>query len=107
MTLFLELAEIYWAHQRDEGEPVFNEFLGLLTEPSLVEVAVSAAEEAESLSAPTVLIEDAMAYFAEVQRTRETQKIQSEIRQKSPEQDEGLLLKKLQEQARQPNLRRA
>lgn len=101
------LAEIYWAYQRDEGEPVFNEFLGLLTEPSLVEVAVSAAEEAESLSAPTVLIEDAMAYFAEVQRTRETQKLQSEIRQKSPEQDDGLLLKKLQEQARQPNLRRA
>jgi len=25
-----QLAEIYWEHQRNEGEPVFNEFLGIL-----------------------------------------------------------------------------
>ena len=28
------LAELYWAHQRDEGEPVFNEFLGAVVEPA-------------------------------------------------------------------------
>ena len=33
------LAEVYWTQQRDEGEPVFNEFLGLLgnTDPALAE----------------------------------------------------------------------
>jgi DNA primase len=34
------LAEIYWAHQRDQGEPVFNEFIGLLDEPGLKELAI-------------------------------------------------------------------
>src|SRR6185437_13834555 len=46
------LAEIYWDHQRDEGEPVFNEFLGTLREPLLAELAIQAVEEVESLDDP-------------------------------------------------------
>ena len=35
------IAEVYWNYQRDEGEPVFNEFLGCLDEdPDLAELAV-------------------------------------------------------------------
>ncbi len=41
------LAEIYWSHQRDEGEPVFNEFLGLLEEPGLKELAINLLNEVE------------------------------------------------------------
>jgi len=50
-----QLADIYWDYQRHEGEPVFNEFLGLLgnTDPALAEAAVEAVEEIERLaSAP-------------------------------------------------------
>src|SRR6185437_12093250 len=45
------LAETYWNHQRDEGEPVFNEFIGALgdKDKDLVEIAVTAAEEVETL----------------------------------------------------------
>jgi DNA primase len=41
------LAEIYWSHQRDEGEPVFNEFLGLLEGPVLKELAINLLTEVE------------------------------------------------------------
>jgi len=101
-----QLAEIYWTHQRDEGAPVFNEFLGSLTDPLLVELAVEATGEVEALSAPDVLVEDAVAYFHEARQLQESQKLEAQLRRRSPEQDDALLLRKLQEQARQPNLRR-
>ncbi len=101
-----QLAEIYWAHQRDEGVPVFNEFLGSLTDPLLVELAVEATGEVETLSAPDVLVDDAVAYFHEARQLQESQKLEAQLRRRSPEQDDALLLRKLQEQARQPNLRR-
>jgi len=40
------LAELYWSHQRDEGEPVFNQFLGQLDE-ELTQLAVQAMHEAD------------------------------------------------------------
>jgi DNA primase len=46
------LAEIYWNHQRDEGEPVFNEFLGSLREPDLTEIAKLAVDAVETLPGP-------------------------------------------------------
>jgi DNA primase len=42
-----ELAEIYWAHQRDEGEPVFHEFLSCLNNPEQKELAASLLTEWE------------------------------------------------------------
>ena len=44
------LAEIYWHHQQDEGEPVFAEFLGYLEDPGLKEAAVELVELAQQLS---------------------------------------------------------
>ena len=38
--LHRQLAETYWSHQQDEGEPVFNEFLGMLENENLRELAV-------------------------------------------------------------------
>jgi DNA primase len=47
------LAAVYWAHQRDEGEPVFSELLSQLRElddaGSLVELAIGLVEETEAL----------------------------------------------------------
>ena len=40
------LAEVYWQHQRDEGEPAFNEFLDVLraASPPEVDLATLAVE---------------------------------------------------------------
>jgi DNA primase len=101
------LAEIYWTHQRDEGNPVFNEFLGFLSDPALVELAVHAVEEVQKLADPASLLNQALEFFRQDQKHRESQKLEAQVRRTSPEQDDALqLLKKLQEQARQPNLRR-
>ncbi|HEX4792224.1 MAG TPA: DNA primase [Humisphaera sp.] len=101
------LAEIYWNYQRDEGMPVFNQFMGLLDDPALVELAHDAAGEAETLADPSSLVDEALKYFREARRFRESQKLEAQMRRTDPEQVDALsLLKKLQEQARQPNLRR-
>ncbi len=99
------LAETYWNHQQDEGEPVFNEFLGLLTDESLRELAVIAVQEAEELMNPEALIAESLAYFQENRRRLEERKLLTDVQRKSP-QEEADLLKKLMDQARQPNLRR-
>jgi DNA primase len=44
-----KLAEIYWEQQRHEGEPAFSEFLGLLEDPGLTELAVELVDDVEQL----------------------------------------------------------
>jgi DNA primase len=104
------LAEAYWDHQRNEGEPVFNEFLGFLKDPSLVELAVEATDEVDSLADPERTLAEALAHLDAARRLREEQKLVAELRRTSEErlgdQDEVGLLRQLQERARQPDLRR-
>ena len=115
------LAELYWGHQRDEGEPVFNEFLGSLSDPALTELAVELVDEVEALSEArpsdddeTPILDrtlaDALAHLLELGRRREEQKLVAELRRTSDapltEQDEVSLLRKLQDTARTPDLRR-
>jgi DNA primase len=106
-----KLAEVYWSHQRDEGEPVFAEFLSLLTEqPALTELAVELVDEIEALADASQHLKDAVHHLAEVRSRSEGQKLTAELRRTSdaklPEQDEVDLLKKLQDKARTPDLRR-
>ncbi|MGH7213253.1 MAG: DNA primase [Tepidisphaeraceae bacterium] len=125
------LAEIYWDYQRDEGEPVFNEFLGLLTEGSgqptgspagteatgatgvaqgLAELAVELVEEASDLPDLACALADSVAHLAPIRRERDEQKkLIADLRRTStepasPEQDEVLLLRQLQEKARRPDV---
>lgn len=101
------LAEVYWNHQRDEGEPVFNEFLGLLQDPLLVELAVGALEEVQDLSDIAATLDGAMDRLRTVRVTGEERKLRAQLQRTSVEQDEIVLLQKLQEHARRPDLRRA
>jgi DNA primase len=67
-----ELAEVYWRHQRDEGEPVFNEFLGLLHEPPVKELAVKLAQECLNMPQPESWLRSGLEYLlAERQRLNE------------------------------------
>ena len=102
------LAEMYWDHQRHEGEPVFNEFLGELRDPALVELAVEAADEVEALADSQRLLSEALDYLRGAQHLRDEQKLLSQLRRTSqqPPRDEIDLLKELQAKRRQPDLRR-
>jgi hypothetical protein len=100
---------LYWGHQRDEGEPVFNEFLSLLVDRELKELAVELIEDVERLPNIDDTLKDAVLHLIEVRRRREEQKLVAQLRRTEGElgeQDEVSLLKALQEQARRPNLRR-
>jgi hypothetical protein len=130
------LAELYWQHQRDEGEPVFNEFLGLIRDvtpaagetappgagssadptpaaPSadeLIELAIETVDEVEALADVELTLAGALAHFESARRRRDDQKLLPELRRTSEERTnepaEIDLLKRLQEKARRPDLRR-
>ncbi len=107
-----KLAEVYWSHQRDEGEPVFAEFLSLLTEqPALTELAVELVDEIEALADASVHLKDSVQHVVELRRREEDQKHVAALRrttndQPLSEQDEIDQLRKLQENRRTPDLRR-
>jgi hypothetical protein len=76
------LAEVYWAHQRDEGEPVFNEFLSQLSEIDqgqprigLAELAIELVEEAETLPGLDDALKGAVLHLEEIRSRRENQKL--------------------------------
>lgn len=105
------LAEIYWTHQRDEGEPVFNEFLGVLQQhdPDLIELAIEATDEVEALDDLDRTLAEAIGSVEQQRGLQEERKLVAALRRTSEgraERDEIDLLKQLQEKARQPNLKR-
>lgn len=104
------VAELYWNHQRDEGEPVFNEFLGTLAEPALSEIAMLAVDEVEALDDADRVLAEALAWLDRRRRVRDEQKLLATLRRKSDsvsEDTEIELLKVLSESRRQPDLHRA
>ena len=104
-----KLAELYWSHQRDEGEPVFSEFLSQLAEADLAEVAIELVEEVESLPSVDDALKGALLHFQEERRRREERKLVAQLRRTEDqlgEQDEVSLLKKLQERVRKPDMLR-
>jgi DNA primase len=104
------LAEVYWQHQRDLGEPVFSEFLGELTEPALTELAVELVEETEALADMNQFLTESVIHLKESRLRQEEKKLMSALRRTSDErlgeQAEVELLRQLQEKSRQPDLRR-
>ena len=135
VPLHRRLAEAYWEHQRHEGEPVFNEFLGQLgsLDGQLVDLAVEAVDEVERLSPPAGgdaedlpdrdrTLSGAIEHLERTRKLREEHKLLAELRRTSHERRPGelgseqnsageddaeiALLKQLQEKARRPDLRR-
>jgi len=102
------LADAYWLFQREEGEPVFNEFVGTLREPAAADLAVELIEEFDSMADPAAQLSQAIAYLAEVREREEQQKHLAELRRTnaSPAELGDDVLRKLMEKARRPDLRR-
>ena len=68
------LAEVYWQHQQDEGEPVFSEFLGSLSDPESAELAADLIEEFDGLKDPAEALAGALLLFRKSRDQQETDK---------------------------------
>lgn len=73
------LAMAYWQHQRDEGEPVFSEFVAALEDESQKVLAIQLAEEAEQLEDLDARVNGALEHLAELGRKRESQQTLSAL----------------------------
>ncbi len=105
-----QLAELYWRQQQDEGEPVFSEFLGTLEDPAVANLAVELVEEFDSLTDADARLAEAIAFLDEKRRNAEHEKQMAQLRRKdvapAPGGSEDDPLRKIQEAARRPDLRR-
>jgi DNA primase len=105
---YRQLAEIYWHHQRDEGEPVLNEFLGTLLDPKLIESAVQAVDEVEGHPDFEAELADALAFLDHLREVQERQKLVATSRRISVDAgvDGDQVLRALSEKRQKPDLRR-
>jgi hypothetical protein len=104
------LAEEYWHHQREEGEPVFNEFIASLKDAELKSLAIELADAVEEMDLE-VTLSGALQYLAESERRRADDRIVATLRktgsdQELSEEQQVKLLVELQKRARTPDLRR-
>lgn len=90
------IAGVYWSHQRDEGEPVFNQFLDLLGDAGLTELAIELVEEVEQFVAASEDAEEqksllgqslreAIGYLTQTRRDQAQQKLLATLRRTSEE----------------------
>jgi DNA primase len=116
------IAELFWRHLQDEGEPVFNEFLAVLSDVELKSVAVKWADEVSSLEDPERYLDESLLHIIRERECEEQREIMVELRRsasrelpattaQSPEPQRDLsvdkeTLRKLQEKARHPDLKR-
>jgi DNA primase len=101
------MAQSFWGHQRDEGEPVLAEFLDLL-EPGLKALAIELVDAADDMNDRLAVLDGALAYLKDSREKRENQKRLAALRaQKEMSEEQQIeLLRRMQEIARQPDLRR-
>ena len=119
------LAELYWQHQQDEGEPAFNEFLDVLragsdpgpdgnAECDLAGLAIELVTELDELTGgdetpaePSELVRQSIKLLDEMRAGGERDKLVAQLRRTSgAEADAAESLRALQERARRPDLRR-
>ena len=118
------LAEVYWQHQTDEGEPAFNEFLDVLrsaegdgSEVDLASLAIELRADVDALTGgeePAVdvdgLLAGAVKLLDEIRSGGERDKHLAQLRRTSGATAEAASstesLRQLQERARRPDMRR-
>jgi DNA primase len=114
-----KIAEAFWLHSQDEGEPVFNEFLELLNEAALKGAAVKWADEASSAGDTEAILAGCLSELSNQKRREEAKSLVAELRrprvqtpgEQSPGSEADMsadidTLRKLQEKAGKPDLKR-
>ena len=115
------IAEVYWTHQRDEGEPVFNQFMDLLGEAHLKELSIDLIGEIEGLIGSLEVVEEqqailnqtlveALGFLTQAKHDQSQQKLLATLRRTSEEntspQDELSLFEALVKNNQSTNLHR-
>jgi DNA primase len=113
------IAEVFWRHLQDEGEPVFNEFLDVLSDVELKNVAVKWADEVSVLPDKEEYLGHSLGHIMRERDVEEIRTLVVECRRRDEQRDESLgaengdrsadkdALRKLQEKARVPDMKRA
>lgn len=107
-----KLAEVYWTHQRNEGEPAFNELLATLVDPAVKQLAVELLTEADGMPDHRECLKEALGHLVLEAGRMEERKLVAALRRNRDDtpagaQDEIDLLRSLEEKARKPDIRRA
>ena len=106
------VAELYWDHQRNEGEPSLMEFVSVLEEAGdegTVSAALEAAKAVEEFGDPGRVVEDTLDYFRAGRRRAESDQLLARSRRgerSGGEREEVDLLRQLQERAKRADLHR-
>jgi DNA primase len=113
------IAEAFWEQARDEGEPVFNEFLELLNDAALKGAAVKWANEASSAVDAEAILAGCLSELSNQKRREEAKKLVAELRRPRENSSGGQsggsasdlsadidTLRQLQEKAGKPDLKR-
>jgi hypothetical protein len=106
-----QIVELFWSHQRNEGEPILNEFLGLLEEPQLKSVAMRWVDEASAAAEPEAVMTGSLGHLSDERRRIDERKLIDRLRRTEQQLPPDVSadvddLRQLQEKARQPDLRR-
>lgn len=110
-----QIAEVFWRQLQDEGEPVFNEFLDVLSDVELKSVAIKWADEVSAMADKEKYLGDSLLHIIRERETEEKRKLIVECRRtdEMPTADKGdrsvekEVLRKLHEKARVPDMKRA
>ncbi len=101
-----KLAQTFWQHQQDEGEPVLNEFLMILEgEPEIRDLAVQSAQEISRLAEPGKMLAAHLEYLHGERARMKTDGHQAQLRS-GVAQDEVALLELISASASVPDPRR-
>jgi DNA primase len=108
------IAEVFWQHLQDEGEPVFNEFLDVLSDVELKGIAVKWADEVSGLPDKEEYLGHSLGHIMRERDVEEIRTLVVECRrrdeqspaEKGDRSAEIDTLRKLQEKARVPDMKR-
>ncbi|MGD0388782.1 MAG: DNA primase [Tepidisphaeraceae bacterium] len=108
------IADLFWRHLQDEGEPVFNEFLTVLSDVQLKSIAVKWADEVSNLPEKEEYLSQSMRHIMRDREVEEREALVAKCRltdeqppaEKGDRSAEKDNLRKLQEKARHPDLKR-
>ena len=101
------LAEVYWDHQRHEGEPQLKQFLTVLGELGISGLALELVNEIEQLGNLRRVLDESIETLWALRRRKEEEQIVRQLRREGGGGDEEAeLLRRLQERVRTPDLRR-
>ena len=109
-----QIATVFWQHLQDEGEPVFNEFLDLLSDVELKSVAVRWADEVSGSIEREKYLSDSLRHIMRDRENALQGKLMMDLRRTNEQQGSEAdsrssdidALRKVQEKARIPDLKR-